>query len=492
MALQFLHEGNIVDDVGNVITVWYLDMRDPDKRVSINTLVKAGRNEHAIDTLRTIRVSKPARFRSRGEGLIMDPTETLVSRSISKSEPVDEAELEEMRGFSEELKQCAAAIGARASITHSVPKETTHTRTVNLTLGKNGWIYSTSIEPDADEDEHRWRASMPTDYDHRQRIPRRREFARALGLMAAEHLGPRGKEITVDATFANERFESRHRNQLIVHGPVIYTANAFDLAAGAASEGERVLLPVFAKDIRYADQREYRFAIWAEDEPEEDYVDLRVSKAMFGSLQEWAGVAVSAVDSSPGETHPPSTASRALETRDQIRESPPDLGARPSMFRDGSIHFPHSPNPPALPVSPYTPGPDESDRPYSEAAATEAALTALSYKLDQVSGERRKMMAAAAWYAVPWIRTLCSRYEHPIKQIWISDEDILIVELRLPQEIAASAKIGFGPSGARLYEVDHAGGQIISPSSPGSDPFGPDSLLETLDQLRALEASGNE
>ena len=491
MALHFLHEGSLVDDIGNLITVWHLDMRDPDKRVPINTLVKTGRREHAMGTLGTIRVSKPARFRSHGEGLIMDPAETLVSRSIERSEPIDEAELEAKRAFNEELKQCSTAIGARASMTHSLPKETTRRRTVNLTLGKNGWIYSTSIQPGDDDDEQCWRASMPTDYDHRQRIPRPREFARALGLMAAEQLGPRGKETTLNAKFADQRFESRHRDQMIVHGPVIYTANAFDLAAGAASEGERVFLPVFAKDIQYADQREYRFAIWAEDEPEEEYVDLRVSKAMLGSLQERAGLPVTSVDSSPGETHVPSTASRAPETRAQVRESPPDLGSRSPPFREGSIHFPHNPNPPALPVSPHLLGPDESDSQYSEAAATGAVLTALSYKLGQVSGERRIKMAAAAWYAVPWIRTLCSRYEHPIKNIWISDEDILIVELRLPKEIAASAKIGFGPSGARLYEVDHAGGQIISPSSPGSDPFGPESLLETLSELGTPRPSGD-
>ena len=492
MAFHVLPEGSYVDDVDNLITIWYLDMRNRDRRLPINTLVKAGRKEHAMATLGTIRVSKPARFRSLGEGLIMDPAETLVSRSITKSQPVDETELEELRMFNDELRQCATAIGARASMTHSPAKQRTHERTIHLTLGRNGWIYSTSIEPEDDEDQHRWRASIPTDYDHQQRIPRRREFARTLGLMAAEQLGPRGKETTLNSTFGNERFESRHRNQLIVHGPVIYTANAFDLAAGATSEVERVFLPVFAKDIQFADQREYRFAIWAEDEPDQEYVDLRVSKAMLGSLQERAGLSVTSVDSSPGETQVPSAASRAPETRTQDRESPPDLGSRSPLFRDGNIHFPHTPNPPALPVSPHMPGPDESDSPYSEAAATEAALTALSYKLGQVSGERRKKMAAAAWYAVPWIRTLCSRYKHPIKHIWISDEDILIVELRLPQEIPASVKIGFGSSGARLYEVGHADRQIISPSSPEHDPFGPDSLLETLEQLRAQQPSDHE
>ena len=73
MALHHLNEGNFVDEAGNLISVWYLDMRDPDKRVPIRTLVKAGRMEHAMDRLGTIRVSKPSHFRKHGEGVDPGP-----------------------------------------------------------------------------------------------------------------------------------------------------------------------------------------------------------------------------------------------------------------------------------------------------------------------------------------------------------------------------------------------------------------------------------
>ena len=80
---HFLNEGSIVDDASNLISVWYLDMRNPEKRVPIRSLVKAGGKQHGMHALETIRVSKPARFRSDGEGLILDPAETLVSRRVA-------------------------------------------------------------------------------------------------------------------------------------------------------------------------------------------------------------------------------------------------------------------------------------------------------------------------------------------------------------------------------------------------------------------------
>ena len=490
LALHYLNEGNFVDEAGNLISVWYLDMGDPDKRVPIRTLVKAGRKEHAMGKLGTIRVSKPAHFRKDGEGLILDPTETLVSRSVVKSKRIDPSELEAERAaareFEDETRRCAAAIKARAwtSFTHKASQERTVERTVHLTLGKNGWIYSTSVEPDDQEDIRRWRGSMSEEYDHFQPIHRRREFARALALMVAQQLGPRGKEVTLNSKFEEERFESTHRNQLIIHGPVVYTANAFDLTARAASGGERTFLPVFAKDIRYADQREYRFAIWTNEEPDEEYVDLRVSKAMRGALEPLRGAAAEAEDGRRDRADAPPSARRAPVTRTQIREAPADTGVPSSLFRDGSIHFPHQSNPTATPFIPNTHASGEFDAAVQEAAAAEAALGALRHKVGQVSGRRRTKIAAAAWHAEPWIRSLCSRYHDPIGGVRISDDDILVIHLKLPPELEATARIGFGPSGASVYGVDRGGRYTTGSSSPQwTHMIAPEMFMKTLDEL---------
>ena len=42
----------------------------------------------------------------------------------------------------------------------------------------------------------------------------------------------------------------------------------------ASSDLELMLLPIFMKHTAHRAQREYRFAVWAEEEPKEDRVDL--------------------------------------------------------------------------------------------------------------------------------------------------------------------------------------------------------------------------
>ena len=88
--MQHLTEATILDDSDTLISVWHLDLRNPQDRTPIRTLVKACRKAHAIFELGTIRISKPECFRKYGEGLIRDPAETRVSRTIITSEKTDD------------------------------------------------------------------------------------------------------------------------------------------------------------------------------------------------------------------------------------------------------------------------------------------------------------------------------------------------------------------------------------------------------------------
>ena len=45
-----------------------------------------------------------------------------------------------------------------------------------------------------------------------------------------------------------------------------------------------MLLLVFLKDAAHRGQREYRFAVWAENEPQEERVDLEVSPALVDAM----------------------------------------------------------------------------------------------------------------------------------------------------------------------------------------------------------------
>ena len=52
----------------------------------------------------------------------------------------------------------------------------------------------------------------------------------------------------------------------------------------ATSDLEFLLLLVFVKDSAYRDQREYRFAVWAEQEPEDERLDLAVSRGLLDAM----------------------------------------------------------------------------------------------------------------------------------------------------------------------------------------------------------------
>ena len=56
-------EGLVMDEAGNLITTSYVDLRAPENRTTIRTLVKGCRREHALEETEAIRVSPLERFR---------------------------------------------------------------------------------------------------------------------------------------------------------------------------------------------------------------------------------------------------------------------------------------------------------------------------------------------------------------------------------------------------------------------------------------------
>lgn len=480
MPHSLLTEASILDDSGVQLTVWHVDLREQRHRTPVTTLVKACRRAHAVHELGTIRVSRPVRFRNFGEGLIKDPAETRVSRTVVTSESVDDPdEMAEARRIDDELGRCAAAIGSSARLTTKSIK-TTNTSSDTLTFGKNVWIYSTSIDPDDDENFRKWKTSLPESYDHQDCIHRPREFARALGLMVIEQLGPLCNEQTIrQHTEGEEPSHVRRKGQLIIHGPVIYTTDPYELVSRTSLPVERMLLPIFVKDIRYADQREYRFAIWAEDEPTEEYVDLAASKAMFGSLEIRA--------------NPPPVPVQAVSTEPDTELAPPASDERP---QEGS-------NPRSEPsaLRSWPPGPsfalksNASPRvipsrdarhlaiAVDETAIAEAALAALRQRIEDVEGDRRTRAASAAWHAEPYIRKLCSTFVDPIESVSMTDDDILVVALKIPRDVDGSANISFGPLGAHVYRIVNSRSETNSLLKPSRSFSVPGSLVDRLVQL---------
>ena len=420
----------------------------------------------------------------------------------------------------DEVSRCASSVGQTLSMRVTSSK-TTEQHGTKIRFARNCWIYSTAIEPAT---ERKWRGlweSMPTGYDHADRITRPRQFALSLGLMAAEQLGPRGLEITWTDDFGEGVVDNRRgKGQLIIHGPVVYVKDPFSVISSASSNVERGLLPIFVKDRKYAAQREYRFVVWADKEPEEGTVDLKVSKAMLGALDvepvprdvcahPTYPTPVPRLSSSQSDhDRPPLPTTQFvgpdMMDQDLVDSRAPEVETPRADVRRGAALDSTSDwfwtdllgrsDDPATPFSRTIDVTDYAGNPRAAAAA--AALAALRGKVAQVQGERRTKAASAAWHAEPWVSHLCRRFVDPIGSMRITEDDILVVSLRFPKGVHARAEIAFGPTGAHVAVV--TGPKMPGAVSHSLDPRGsylpPDlgKWLSKVGMMRYVEADPHE
>ena len=152
-SFEYLADGHHVDDAGNLVACTYVDFRDPAERTPITVVRKASSKRYAIPGCETIRISKPACFLEHGERF---------------------------------------ADGGESH--HSA----------------NGWIYCASVEPETAEEQAAWRKAVPAGCDAVSPIRRPRAFARALGAMAAEQAGPRGRIVLLRSTLDEHAFCTAH------------------------------------------------------------------------------------------------------------------------------------------------------------------------------------------------------------------------------------------------------------------------------------------
>ena len=475
--MHFTTESKVSDDAGNSVVVWRVEARAPEDRVSVTTLVKCGRKEHAMLKLRKIRISKPAHFRKYGEGLIRDPSEGEVSTSVTTGQRIDDPEeLREKQKFYDEVGKCADSIGETLRLT-AVGTKTTTESGAKIRFGRNCWIYSTAIEPTTEEQWQCLSHSLEPEYDHVEFIHRPRQFAWSLGLMVVEQLGPRGRDQISTDSYGDEVIETRSKGQLVVHGPVIYVADPFRTINSTQTDAERGLLPIFVKHHRFAGQREYRFAIWADEEPSECMVDLDISCAMLGSLEERPSESARLLDARR-------VAERNSEPPDLCEDTGRDSANRELLDSTSDWFWPGllgSGDNPAPPLSRTIDPADFAENP--RAATTAAALSALRSKVAQVRGERRWKAASAAWHAEPWICHLCKRFVDPIGGVSITDDDILVVSVKSPEGVDAKVKMAFGPTGAHVSAVRGRKEQLILHSLSPDTPVVPTSLGRKLSQL---------
>ena len=105
-----------------------------------------------------------------------------------------------------------------------------------------------------------------------------------IGHHEIEQAGPRGRIVLRRNTVDGRTFCTAHKSQTVYHGPVVYTDDPVRRLEGTSSDLELLLLLVFTKHAAHHAQREYRFLVWAEDDPAEDVVDFAVSPALVDAM----------------------------------------------------------------------------------------------------------------------------------------------------------------------------------------------------------------
>ena len=229
--MLWINEGFVLDDAGNVLTTSYIDLRDEAERTVVRSLVKGCRREHALEDGETLLISKPERFREYGVEFIRDEQEGFAREehvAVEAETPQEEAK----RRATADLNDALQLVGSVMKPVHRVEHSRRKTRTESFSYGKDWWVFCASIRPDEAEWDA-WRASLDEDYDHVSEIGQPAKFAQALARMVTEQIGPRGKDARLTGTSDGAAgARTKHRNQWVIHGPVVYTNRLYDMLTG--------------------------------------------------------------------------------------------------------------------------------------------------------------------------------------------------------------------------------------------------------------------
>ena len=372
-SVEYLADGHHVDDAGNLIACTYVDFRDPAERFPVAVLQKASSKRHAVPGCETIRISKPSCFPRM--------------------------------------------------------KATSPTRTTPCLLPGPPGSTARFIEPETSEQQAAWRAAMPAGRDAVSPIRRPREFARALGAMVAEQVGPQGRTVLLRSAVDRHAFRTAHRSQTVYHGPVVYAEDPYRRLESTSSVLELALLRVFMKPAAHRGQREYRFAVWADEEPGRDRVDLKVSAALLDAMRRPRR------GSERGVVAPAGGEPSAVEEVDH----PGSPGVRVLVEAPLAIRHPT--------IAPPRYGTESLPGELREAAAVHAAVEALRTAVDQVDGEPGRDAAAAAWHADAVVRFFCSTYGGAVAGVRVNEEGFIVVTATVAGDDVIDVTIAVGPDG---------------------------------------------
>ena len=186
------------------------------------------------------------------------------------------------------------------------------------------------------------------------------------------------------------------------------------------------------KHAAHRAQREYRFAVWAEEEPKEDQVDLEVSPALLDAVQR--------PRKAPEGSGFVSAGRRSLQpSRKRTRAAGQgrECGSRRSRAFAGYG------NPTVRPRRYVERLPDDLRETMTAYAAIDAMRGAVAGS--DASGQRDA--AAAAWHAEPIVRFLCSTFGDGIVGVRGSEENFIVITAEFSGDDLIETSIAVGPDG---------------------------------------------
>ena len=132
-GLFWVNEGFVLNDAGHTIVTTYIDLRQPEDRSPITELVRGCERKYALEDCDTILISKPARYRSFGEELILDVQEGLATEESIISEQETSAQATRRRAVTD-LNQALEMFGVAHCAPHTANPIPTQRHTQRASL----------------------------------------------------------------------------------------------------------------------------------------------------------------------------------------------------------------------------------------------------------------------------------------------------------------------------------------------------------------------
>ena len=436
-------EGQLVVADGVIVQTYFVQLKEAplfEWPHDSPVLIRGGRTEHAIENGARLQLSKPDAFRRDDGTLISDMSEAVTQREerhVDKVAVNAPGDMKRAQQRDAEQNALAAAIGSSSRTTTTGTRtETTNRKTRNH--GKNGWILCTSVRPSEEADMKVWHKSLKPEYDHVTTIQSSRDFARALAKMVARQLGPLGPEATYTHPLSKQR--TVHASQTVFHGPVAYVDDPYAYVEDAANPFEMMLRSVFFKHARFRDQREYRFIVWTEAEPEALTTYLEVSPDMLAALQPTAVLPPRDAQAHHDRRQAKPVAVTHLDPSDQPdapREATP-TNEEPQGHPDLVNGSPEEPMTIAMPI------------PLALLMKLEHARHRFSYMVRDSDADPSQ--AAAAFHAERIVVQLLAEFVDPIAGVeWVNG--IMMIEFKAPDNAGWDAQLAVGPLGAARYRI---------------------------------------